>query len=335
MKKKKKSLIKWSVLWICFGAVAFVSLLLGRYMVAPGQVFDILVRAVTGNLCGEIEESVIINIRLPRILITLLIGAGMAASGTAFQGLFQNPLVSPDVLGVSSGAAFGAVLGIIVSGLGYFSMALAMICGVLSVAMTYILSKVKGQSTVLSLVLSGMIVQALMNALVSLLKYTADPYSKLPAITYWLMGSFSTASYNDLKLVGIPVAVSLLILFLLRWRINILSLGDEEAAALGVNPVRIRVLIIASSTVISACSVTIAGVIGWVGLVIPHITRMIFGVDHKDIIPASMLLGGIYLTVIDLIARSAMESEIPIGILTALIGAPVFAVLFKKTGGGS
>lgn len=335
MKKKKKSLIKWSVLWICFGAVAFVSLLLGRYMVAPGQVFDILVRAVTGNLCGEIEESVIINIRLPRILITLLIGAGMAASGTAFQGLFQNPLVSPDVLGVSSGAAFGAVLGIIVSGLGYFSMALAMICGVLSVVMTYILSKVKGQSTVLSLVLSGMIVQALMNALVSLLKYTADPYSKLPAITYWLMGSFSTASYNDLKLVGIPVAVSLLILFLLRWRINILSLGDEEAAALGVNPVRIRVLIIASSTVISACSVTIAGVIGWVGLVIPHITRMIFGVDHKDIIPASMLLGGIYLTVIDLIARSAMESEIPIGILTALIGAPVFAVLFKKTGGGS
>lgn len=312
-----------------------MSLLLGRYMVAPGQVFDILVRAVTGNLCGEIEESVIINIRLPRILITLLIGAGMAASGTAFQGLFQNPLVSPDVLGVSSGAAFGAVLGIIVSGLGYFSMALAMICGVLSVVMTYILSKVKGQSTVLSLVLSGMIVQALMNALVLLLKYTADPYSKLPAITYWLMGSFSTASYNDLKLVGIPVAVSLLILFLLRWRINILSLGDEEAAALGVNPVRIRVLIIASSTVISACSVTIAGVIGWVGLVIPHITRMIFGVDHKDIIPASMLLGGIYLTVIDLIARSAMESEIPIGILTALIGAPVFAVLFKKTGGGS
>ena len=312
-----------------------MSLLLGRYMVAPGQVFDILVRAVTGNLCGEIEESVIINIRLPRILITLLIGAGMAASGTAFQGLFQNPLVSPDVLGVSSGAAFGAVLGIIVSGLGYFSMALAMICGVLSVVMTYILSKVKGQSTVLSLVLSGMIVQALMNALVSLLKYTADPYSKLPAITYWLMGSFSTASYNDLKLVGIPVAVSLLILFLLRWRINILSLGDEEAAALGVNPVRIRVLIIASSTVISACSVTIAGVIGWVGLVIPHITRMIFGVDHKDIIPASMLLGGIYLTVIDLIARSAMESERPIGILTALIGAPVFAVLFKKTGGGS
>ena len=312
-----------------------MSLLLGRYMVAPGQVFDILVRAVTGNLCGEIEESVIINIRLPRILITLLIGAGMAASGTAFQGLFQNPLVSPDVLGVSSGAAFGAVLGIIVSGLGYFSMALAMICGVLSVVMTYILSKVKGQSTVLSLVLSGMIVQALMNALVSLLKYKADPYSKLPAITYWLMGSFSTASYNDLKLVGIPVAVSLLILFLLRWRINILSLGDEEAAALGVNPVRIRVLIIASSTVISACSVTIAGVIGWVGLVIPHITRMIFGVDHKDIIPASMLLGGIYLTVIDLIARSAMESEIPIGILTALIGAPVFAVLFKKTGGGS
>lgn len=192
--------------------------------------------------------------------------------------------------------------------------------------------KVKGQSTTLSLILAGMIVQALMNALVSLVKYTADLYSKLPQITYWLMGSFASASYKDVALVVVPIGASLLILFLLRWRMNILSLGDEEAAALGVNPGKLRIIIIAASTLISASSVMIAGMVGWVGLVIPHVTRMMFGVDHQELIPASMINGAIYLTLIDLIARSATEAEIPIGILTALVGAPFFAVLFKKTG---
>ena len=180
-----------------------------------------------------------------------------------------------------------------------------------------------------------MIVQALMNALVSLVKYTADPYSKLPQITYWLMGSFASASYKDVALIVVPIGASLLILFLLRWRMNILSLGDEEAAALGVNPGKLRIIIIAASTLISASSVMIAGMVGWVGLVIPHVTRMMFGVDHQELIPASMINGAIYLTLIDLIARSATEAEIPIGILTALVGAPFFAVLFKKTGGAN
>ena len=259
----------------------------------------------------------------------------MAASGAAFQGIFQNPLVSPDVLGVSSGAAFGAVIGIMISGTGPLAMALSMIAGIGSVALTYVFSKVKGQSTTLSLILAGMIVQALMNALVSLVKYTADPYSKLPQITYWLMGSFASASYKDVALVVVPIGASLLILFLLRWRMNILSLGDEEAAALGVNPGKLRIIIIAASTLISASSVMIAGIVGWVGLVIPHMTRMMFGVDHQELIPASMINGAIYLTLIDLIARSATEAEIPIGILTALVGAPFFAVLFKKTGGAN
>lgn len=191
------------------------------------------------------------------------------------------------------------------------------------------------KSTTLSLILAGMIVQVLMNARVSLVKYTADPYSKLPQITYWLMGSFASASYKDVLLISVPVGVSLLVLFLLRWRINILSLGDEEAAALGINPKLTRIAIIAASTVISASSVMIAGIVGWVGLVIPHMTRMIFGVDHQDLIPASMINGAIYLTLIDLIARSATEAEIPIGILTAVIGAPFFAILFKRTGGAS
>ena len=325
--------VKWFLLIIALLLVFFVSLFLGRYMVSPARVVQILADAIRGNLSGGIEESVVLNIRLPRLLLTLLVGAGMAASGAAFQGIFQNPLVSPDVLGVSSGAALGAVIGIMIAGTGPLAMLLSMLAGIGSVILTYAFSKVRGQSTALSLILAGMIVQALMNALVSLVKYTADPYSKLPQITYWLMGSFSSASYKDVALVALPIGGSLLVLFLLRWRMNILSLGDEEAAALGVNPGRIRVIIIAASTLISASSVMIAGIIGWVGLVIPHVVRMMFGVDHQELIPASMVSGAIYLTLIDLIARSATEAEIPIGILTAIVGAPFFAVLFKRTGG--
>ena len=325
--------VKWFLLILALLFVFFVSLFLGRYMVSPARVVQILADAIRGNLSGGIEESVVLNIRLPRLLLTLLVGAGMAASGAAFQGIFQNPLVSPDVLGVSSGAALGAVIGIMIAGTGPLAMLLSMLAGIGSVILTYAFSKVRGQSTALSLILAGMIVQALMNALVSLVKYTADPYSKLPQITYWLMGSFSSASYKDVALVALPIGGSLLVLFLLRWRMNILSLGDEEAAALGVNPGRIRVIIIAASTLISASSVMIAGIIGWVGLVIPHVVRMMFGVDHQELIPASMVSGAIYLTLIDLIARSATEAEIPIGILTAIVGAPFFAVLFKRTGG--
>lgn len=335
MKQKKGKTIKWMIVWCALLLTFFLSLFLGRYIISPVKVIQILVQAVQGKLEGGIAESVVLNIRLPRIILTLLVGAGMAASGASFQGIFQNPLVSPDVLGVSSGAALGAVIGIMIAGTGSLAMVLSMLVGIGSVVLTYFFSKIKGQSTTLSLILAGMIVQALMNALVSLVKYTADPYSKLPQITYWLMGSFASASYKDVLLISVPVGASLLVLFLLRWRINILSLGDEEAAALGINPKLTRIAIIAASTVISASSVMIAGIVGWVGLVIPHMTRMIFGVDHQDLIPASMINGAIYLTLIDLIARSATEAEIPIGILTAVIGAPFFAILFKRTGGAS
>lgn len=335
MRQKKGKTVKWVIVWCALFLTFFLSLFLGRYIISPTEVIRILIQAVQGKLEGGIAESVVLNIRLPRIILTLLVGAGMAASGAAFQGIFQNPLVSPDVLGVSSGAALGAVIGIMIAGTGSLAMILSMLVGIGSVILTYFFSKIKGQSSTLSLILAGMIVQALMNALVSLVKYTADPYSKLPQITYWLMGSFSSASYKDVLLISVPVGASLLVLFLLRWRINILSLGDEEAAALGTNPKLTRIVIIAASTVISASSVMIAGIVGWVGLVIPHMTRMIFGVDHQDLIPASMINGAIYLTLIDLIARSATEAEIPIGILTAVIGAPFFAILFKRTGGTS
>jgi iron complex transport system permease protein len=332
---KKATGIKWVILFAVLILIFFLSLFLGRYLVPLDQVCKILLASFNGQRSGTMAESVVLNIRLPRILLTMLVGAGLASSGAAFQGVFQNPLVSPDVLGVSSGAALGAVIGIMIVGTGTLAMILSMAFGIGSVIITWFFSKIKGQSSVLSLILAGMIVQALMNALVSLVKYTADPYSKLPQITYWLMGSFSSASYNDIMLIVFPVCISLIVLFLLRWRINILSLGDEEAMAMGINPGITRGIIITACTVISASAVMISGIVGWVGLVIPHITRMIFGVDHQKMIPASMVCGAIYLTLIDLLARSATEAEIPIGILTAVVGAPVFMILFKHTGGNA
>lgn len=234
-----------------------------------------------------------------------LVGAGLAVAGAAFQGVFKNPLVSPDVLGVSSGAAFGAALGILLSGINQLATVLALVFGILSVFMTYTLSKLRGESSTLALVLSGMIISAVFSALISLIKYVADPYDKLPAITYWLMGSFASSSYSDLKLVGVPIIIGVIGLLLLRWRINVLSLGDEEAYSLGVNPVRMRLTIIAMATFITAACVTVIGIIGWVGLVIPHICRMVVGEDHKNLLPASCIVGAIFMIIVDMIARTA------------------------------
>ena len=262
--------------------------------------------------------------------MNILVGAGLAISGVAFQGIFQNPLVSPDVISVSSGSAFGAVLGILLFGMNSYVIVLALLFGILSVVITYSLSKVRGESSVLSLILSGMVITALFSSLISLVKYTADPYDKLPAITYWLMGSFSSSSYSNIKIAIFPIISGIMILYFLRWRINILSLGDEEVKALGMNPVYIRAIIIIAVTIITATCVTLTGIIGWVGLLIPHICRMYIGADNIKLIPTSCIMGAIFMLIIDGIARTATSSEIPIGILTSLIGAPFFIIIFKK-----
>jgi iron complex transport system permease protein len=282
------------------------------------------------------ETAIIVGIRLPRTLLSMLIGAGMAISGATYQGLFRNPLVSPDILGVSSGAGFGTALGILLVGFTGITTFYAFFFGTISVLATYLLAKRRNQISVISLVLSGIIVSSIFTALTSLIKYIADPYDKLPAITYWLMGSFSKVTYGDLKLVAMPVVMSISILLLLRWKINILSLGDEEAKSLGIDPVKLRIVAIIVSTIITAASVSVVGVIGWVGLVVPHISRRIVGVDHKNLLPASGLIGGIFLTLVDVLARTITPAEIPIGIITALVGAPFFALLLKtiKTGRG-
>lgn len=325
------------LIWITVLAVLlvtfFVSLFGGRYVISPSEVSGILLDGLLGEAGDGMAFSVVWNLRLPRTLLNCFVGAGLAVAGAAFQGIFRNPLVSPDVLGVSSGAAFGAAFGILLSGINHLATVMALLFGIVSVFMTYTLSKLRGESSTLSMVLSGMIISAVFSALISLIKYVADPYDKLPAITYWLMGSFASASYSNLQLAGIPIFLGTVVLLLLRWRINILSLGDEDAYSLGVNPVKTRRVIIIMATLITASCVTVTGVIGWVGLVIPHICRMLIGVDHMKLLPVSCVVGAAFMIIVDLIARTVTAAEIPIGILTALVGAPFFALLFKRAKG--
>lgn len=325
------------LIWITVLAVLlvtfFVSLFGGRYVISPSEVSGILLDGLLGEAGDGMAFSVVWNLRLPRTLLNCFVGAGLAVAGAAFQGIFRNPLVSPDVLGVSSGAAFGAAFGILLSGINHLATVMALLFGIVSVFMTYTLSKLRGESSTLSMVLSGMIISAVFSALISLIKYVADPYDKLPAITYWLMGSFASASYSSLQLAGIPIFLGTVVLLLLRWRINILSLGDEDAYSLGVNPVKTRRVIIIMATLITASCVTVTGVIGWVGLVIPHICRMLIGVDHMKLLPVSCVVGAAFMIIVDLIARTVTAAEIPIGILTALVGAPFFALLFKRAKG--
>ncbi len=329
---KGNNTTKWIFMGIAIIITFFVSLFLGRYIIPPKTVLNVLINSMFNINMNtfEMESSIVIGIRLPRTILSMLIGAALAVSGATYQGLFRNPLVSPDVLGVSSGAGFGAVLGILLSGISSTTSLYAFGLGIISVFITYFFAKARKEISMMSLVLSGMIVSSIFSALISLVKYIADPYDKLPAITYWLMGSFSKATFEDLKLVVIPMILGITVLNLLRWRINILSLGDEESLSMGINPVKIRIVAIVMSTVLTAASVTVVGIVGWVGLVIPHISRLLVGVDHKDLIPASCILGAIFLTSVDIIARSASSVEIPIGIITALLGAPFFAFLLKR-----
>lgn len=312
--------------------VFFTSLFMGRYPISPAEVIQVLYSYLSGNPLPDsmIDQSIIIGIRIPRALLAMLVGAGISISGAACQGMFKNPLVSPDILGVSTGAGFGAVFGILISSGTLCISVSAFSFGILSVLIVLFMGQVNRTRPVLTLILSGIIVSSIFTALISLVKYLADPYDKLPTIIYWLMGSFAKASYSDLQMICIPVIGGMFVLLMVRWRMNILSLGDEEARSLGEKPDLLRWVIIAAVTLITASAVTVSGIIGWVGLVIPHICRMLMGVDHKYLFPSSVLIGAAFLGFIDIIARTATPAEIPIGILTAIVGAPFFAVLFNR-----
>jgi iron complex transport system permease protein len=318
-------------------AVLIAGLLLaftvGRYPVSLGDLLTVLLAKVTGQTADvpTAVQSVVLQVRGPRVLAAALVGAALAVAGTAFQGLFRNPLVSPDILGASSGAALGAVTGIFFS-LGVLAIqAFAFVGGLVAVAAVYVIgSAVRARDPILVLVLTGVVVGALLGAGVGLVKYLADPYNQLPAMTFWLLGSLAAANVSDLLPLFGPVAFGTAVLVALRWRMNVMSLPEEEARSLGVSTGPLRVAIVAAATLTTSASVATAGIIGWVGLVVPHLARSLVGPDFARLLPTAAILGGGYLLVIDTLARTAAEVEIPLGILTAVVGTPFFIWLLAS-----
>jgi iron complex transport system permease protein len=304
-----------------------VAFTVGRYPVSLAEVMEVLAARATGRptTAAPAVENVVLLVRGPRVAAAVLVGAALAVAGTAFQGLFRNPLVSPDILGASSGAALGAVLGI------YFSLgilgieAAAFAGGLVAVAAVYMLgSLLQSRDPILVLVLTGVVIGALLGAGVGLVKYLADPYNQLPAMTFWLLGSLAATTVADLLPLLGPVALGTVVLLALRWRLNVMSLPDDEARALGLATGPLRIAIVAAATLVTSASVATSGIIGWVGLVVPHLARALVGPDFPRLIPTAALLGGGYLLFIDTLARTAAPVEIPLGILTAVIGTPFF-----------
>lgn len=314
-------------LFISLCAVAFASLFAGRYALSAHDVAQILWQ---GKMPGENEArySVIFNLRAPRVVAVMLVGGGLAVAGATFQAVLKNALASPDVLGTSSASAFGAALGILLSLPFALSSLLSFLFGVVSLLLVLGICRLKRRQDALTTLLSGMIIASLFIAFVSVIKYVADPQDTLPAIVFWLMGSFASVAKAQVYWLIPLFAACYLTIYRLRWNMNILSLGDDEARIAGLNPPRLKILLLIAASALVSASVSLAGVVGWVGLVIPHLERSVLGYNHGRLIPASALSGALFLLVIDNIARGATYAEIPIGILTALIGAPLFALLF-------
>lgn len=307
-------------------AVVLVALGAGRYPVAPGEVLRILAARLAGAPAGADTAAIVVwQVRLPRVGAGLLVGAALAAAGAVYQGLFRNPLVSPDILGVSAGASLGAVAGIFLSLPVVAIQGLAFTGGLGAVALVALVgAAARGRDPVLVLVLAGVAVGALLGACVSLLKVLADPYNQLPAITFWLLGSLASTTPGDLLSVLPAIALGLAPMVLLRWRMNLMTLDDEEARALGVETARLRLVLIAAATLMTAAAVSISGIVGWIGLLVPHVARALVGPDFSRLLPAALMLGGGYLVAVDTLARTIAPIEVPLGILTAAIGAPFF-----------
>ena len=311
-----------------------VSFRLGRYPVSVRALFGILFnRLFPGSVTPfwtQTQEVAVWNVRLPRLMLSVMVGAALSCAGAVFQAAFQNPMASPDILGASTGAGFGAALAILFDlGSGLIT-ASAFAMSMLTVFLVFFISSFAKGEKVIGLVLSGIMISSLFQAGTSFIKLVADPGNKLPSITYWLMGSLVGATHSELSFAVVPMIIGFLPLFLMRWRLNVLTMGDDDARALGVNPTFIRIAGVSCATLLTAASVSVSGMIGWVGLVIPHMMRRIVGSDYRYLLPASALGGGLFLLLVDDISRCAAQGEIPIGILTAFIGAPFF--LFLITG---
>jgi len=309
------------------------SITLGRYGVSVANVWLILwnhVVPVAAPSWTDVDANVVMDVRLPRILGALLIGAGLGISGAALQGLFRNPLVDPGLVGVTAGAGFGGTLAILLIGGGTVVLGAAFGFGIASLLIVRFLASVKGRTSTLTFILAGVVITAFFEAAISIIKLLADPHQKLPAITYWLMGSIAATGYKDLMLMALAIIPPTILIFLLRYQINILSLGEEKARALGSPIERVQWIVYAAVACISAGVVATSGIIGWVGLVIPHLARGLVGPEHSRLLPVSALLGAIYLLMVDDIARTATVAEVPIGIITALVGVPVFAIILRR-----
>ena len=331
MNKENKEIISIVLLVFLPIILFFASFLMGRYPISPVDVVKTILSPIFPQLTvSSTVNTIVWQIRLPRILAAILVGASLSMAGTAFQGIFKNPLVSSDLLGVSNGAGFGAALAILLSGSSVVIQVFAFIFGIISVSITYLISKAYKAGGILILVLSGVAISAFFNLLISGIKFIADPEDKLPEIVYWLMGSLASVTMNEIIMIIIPLFIGFVILYLLRWQMNILAMGDEEAQSLGLNPSRVRLIIIAACTLLTSAAVSISGIIGWIGMIIPHMARMIVGPDNKILLPASLSLGASFLLLIDNISRVVISIEIPIGILTAVIGVPIFLYLLRR-----
>jgi len=311
-----------------------ISAALGRYPISTKEIGGILLSKIFNiePFWSPVAESLLLHSRLPRILLACMVGCCLSAAGASYQGVFQNPMAAPDLLGASSGAAFGAALAIVL-GLGKSMIVLfAFVSSLATVGIVILVGNRAKGKRVVALVLSGIMIGSLVSSGTSFLKLVADPADQLPAITYWMMGSLNGADPSDLLTAIVPMLLGLLPLILLRWRINILTLGDDEAKSIGVNAGRLRIAVIICSTLITAASVAVSGVIGWIGLVIPHLCRKMVGNDYRRLLPASMIFGALFLLIVDNLSRNLFATEIPIGILTSFIGAPFFLYLITRDG---
>jgi iron complex transport system permease protein len=314
---------------LCIGAFA-----VGQFPVSPHDLFAVLWAGISGSASGVAPavNAVIWHVRLPRIAAAVLVGAALAGAGSTYQGLFRNPLVSPDILGVAAGAGLGAVFGIFLSVSIIAVEVLAFAGGLGAVAVVYLIgTAMRGRDPILVLVLAGVAMGTLLGAAIALVKVFADPYNQLPAITFWLLGSLTAVTLPDLAAAVPAILIGLVPLYLLRWRMNVMTLGEEEAKSLGVNTSLLRFLFIAGATLITSAAVSISGIIGWIGLIIPHVARLIAGPEFSRLLPVSMLMGAAYLLLVDTLARTMATIEIPIGVLTAFIGAPFFLWLLASS----
>jgi len=332
--KEKNGKLYIAAFAILFVAAFIFSIATGRYPIS----FVEVVRVIFGRLTNAEQtwtdevELVIFMIRMPRVLAGALVGAALASAGAAFQGLFRNPLVSPDILGASSGAGFGAAL-MLLFGMSYAMVSFAaFVCGIVAVGAAYIISTRARRNPTLGMVLAGIMISSLFTAGTSYVRLVADPNDSLPAITFWLMGSVANVRQSNLIWAAIPILCGMLVLLLLRWKLNLLTTGEDEARSMGVNTKVMRILIVSSATLITAASVAISGIIGWVGLVIPHFARLLVGYDYRVVLPVSMLMGATFLMLVDDLSRTIAVSEVPLGVLTAFVGAPFFLYLIIDRG---